>query len=157
MTNKGSKMPKLLTDPQAIFDAAVRGLHAQGKRSGTTTSGRCYYRSASGKCGIGHLIPDDRYKTEMDYPDTTKVPSTGIRTLIGYYFPEWIGLENLMTSIQSAHDYASYHKHNLEFTDVNGECGIATRYRNVAEHYNLNPAVVNKLWPQYESTRQQLM
>jgi hypothetical protein len=52
-------------DRQWAFDTALTGLRAQGRKS---VSGEdCLYRGPDGaKCGIGFLIPDERYSPELD-------------------------------------------------------------------------------------------
>lgn len=52
-------------DRQWAFDTALTGLRAQGRKS---VSGEdCLYRGPDGtKCGVGFLIPDDRYSPDLD-------------------------------------------------------------------------------------------
>lgn len=51
---------------QEIFDTAYRGLEAQGFKQSLNGSG-CSYRGDDGrKCAIGHIIPDERYNSDME-------------------------------------------------------------------------------------------
>lgn len=52
-------------DRQAVFTTAVTGLLAQGGPAYTTNG--CRYRAPNGnKCAIGHLIPDDMYRSRLE-------------------------------------------------------------------------------------------
>lgn len=76
---------------QEAFSAIVVALHKQGKKSQTRHSQleselKCMYRenhtaACPIRCGIGHIIPDDKYTPAMEfYPASC--------TLISYLFPE---------------------------------------------------------------------
>lgn len=56
---------------QQIFDAAWRGLKAQGFvrsiRPGATSPGSCLYRGPGGlRCALGHVIPDGLYEESFE-------------------------------------------------------------------------------------------
>lgn len=52
-------------DKQLIFDDAVSGIRKQGKRA--IAHGGCVYRASDGcKCAVGHLIPNDKYYSELE-------------------------------------------------------------------------------------------
>lgn len=54
-------------DRQWAFDTALNGLRAQGKRSVSPENNSCAYRSPEGlRCGIGFLIPDERYSSRLE-------------------------------------------------------------------------------------------
>lgn len=51
---------------QQIFDQAYNGVVAQGGQSSDTV-GRCMYRGPEGrKCAVGHLLPDELYRPNME-------------------------------------------------------------------------------------------
>lgn len=55
---------------QAVFNTVYTKLREQGKRSVDAT-GQCMYRAPDGaKCAIGHLIPDELYKGDMEGSST---------------------------------------------------------------------------------------
>jgi len=60
----------MTTEAQQLFDQAVNGIRAQGRRSvGTNGSGgpMCAYRGPDGcKCAAGHLISDADYSPAME-------------------------------------------------------------------------------------------
>jgi hypothetical protein len=58
-------MPAALCSNQQLFDAAINGLIAQGKRAYENKS--CRYRTSSGlACAVGQLIPDSRYSKRIE-------------------------------------------------------------------------------------------
>jgi hypothetical protein len=64
--NENEEVAVVLTKQEA-FDRMVRGLRDQGWRKSTFPDGRCAYRGEGGlKCAIGHLIPDEKYTSNMD-------------------------------------------------------------------------------------------
>lgn len=51
---------------QALFDKALTGIRQQGGFAVNGTLG-CAYRTRDGrKCAVGHLIPDEIYKPDME-------------------------------------------------------------------------------------------
>lgn len=62
-------MSKKLT-PVELVRKMLTGLAGQNWKQSTTTGGKyggCAYRGGDGlKCAVGHLIPDDEYREEMD-------------------------------------------------------------------------------------------
>jgi hypothetical protein len=54
-------------DRQWAFDTALNGLRAQGRRSVGPNGVTCLYRGLDNtKCGVGFLIPDERYTKALD-------------------------------------------------------------------------------------------
>lgn len=84
---------------QEIFDAAYRGLAAQGfMQSKASDENGCAYRGDGGKkCAVGHLIPDDKYKEELEgcaADDANVMVAAGLSSSYG----------KLALDIQGAHD-----------------------------------------------------
>lgn len=98
-----------MTTAQELFEAAARGLHAQGKKS-VDKKGSCLYRGPDGlKCGVGLLITDEEYKPEMDKPDVSLPPleqSTGVFSIRrrGLLPKRLEQHTDLLVAIQDAHD-----------------------------------------------------
>lgn len=86
--------------PQAAFNIVYCEVLAQGGPS-VASNGECRYRFNTRKCGVGHLISDKEYSSEME--------GMGIHNLQGHY-PE-LQLNELdiafLSAIQSAHDATS--------------------------------------------------
>lgn len=52
---------------QACLERATLGLVQQNDWSVDEENGRCLYRGPNGrKCGVGHLIPDERYNPDIE-------------------------------------------------------------------------------------------
>lgn len=51
---------------QEIFDLAWNGLKAQGFRQSMTKELECRYRLRKLRCAIGHCIPDNAYRTDLE-------------------------------------------------------------------------------------------
>jgi len=92
----------MITNDQAIFDRAARGLLYQGGKS-VTGSGKCVYRGPNGKkCGAGWEITDEEYRPKMD-----EDPRGGSITNLHHagWLPERLVPHTaILTSIQSTHD-----------------------------------------------------
>lgn len=89
---------------QQLFEKAYRGLAKQGfERSMRPNSVKCAYRGVGGlKCAIGHAIPDELYRLEMDAPVTPiGLDFEGILIRAGY-----TGSTNFASELQSIHDTA---------------------------------------------------
>jgi hypothetical protein len=103
---------------QELFDTVVAHLLKQNKKS-LGTDGFCKYRGDIGlKCAIGVLIPDDKYKTWMDYD-----PTTGLRCVLVD-----IGLSEhyrLCGRLQNIHD-----------SDIGAEVWMC-RLQNLAKEFGL--------------------
>ncbi|MBY3543639.1 hypothetical protein HFN71_28560 [Rhizobium laguerreae] len=90
---------------QEVFDAAYLGLATQGFAQSKSDQFGCAYRGEGGtKCGVGHLIPDDKYLYELeglsaDTPSVSAVAGLSWQT------------EPLAIDIQGAHD-----GHDVDFT-----------------------------------------
>lgn len=90
---------------QLALDTAVRGIIAQGKLA-KGCSGTCYYRGNDGaKCGVGHLIPDDRYRDNIEGLGVTSLSPDELRAVIDPTLGE--PDENFLHRLQQAHDDAS--------------------------------------------------
>lgn len=123
---------------QEIFDFVWTKLREQGRGSASEDGGTCFYRSSDGhlKCAIGHLIPDDLYKPEME--------GISVRRILDR-FPELniILSEDLiywnidfLYHLQDAHDGAS----------VTGgmfvEC-LREQMKSVAERFKLDTRILD--------------
>ena len=54
-----------LDTPQKVFDYVVKKVYEQGCKSGT--AGLCQYKDSQGnKCALGHLIPSNLYRKELE-------------------------------------------------------------------------------------------
>jgi hypothetical protein len=83
---------------QEIFDTAYKGLAAQGFVRSQDSGGNCMYRGGGGrKCAIGHLIPDEKYRHELE--DLTP-SSESVRTAAGLIKAD----EQFAYNLQVAHD-----------------------------------------------------
>lgn len=87
---------------QEMYDKVKAALIAQGRAS-INEYGTCFYHSPDGaRCGVGHLIPDDLYKTRMEYLSIGCVldAEPALDDLIGF-------ARGLLSDIQQAHDNAA--------------------------------------------------
>lgn len=92
---------------QQIFDTVYSGLSAQGFRQSrckmkSNQSGMdimaCAYRGEGGrKCAVGHLIPDDKYSTELEGKNVTNQEIVELLSEYTVYF-------RLLRELQCAHD-----------------------------------------------------
>jgi hypothetical protein len=57
-----------LVTKQEVYNFVIEQLRIQGQPS-TNSKGQCLYRSGCLKCGIGFLIPDEHYNTDMEEAD----------------------------------------------------------------------------------------
>jgi hypothetical protein len=98
---------------QETFDTVAKALLKQGKPSTTFDGYGCLYRSSDRcKCAAGHLIPDDKYITEMDSADNSaaNVQSDVIKVLTEQGFnPEFV------RRLQKIHDFTA---ERSRFNDV---------------------------------------
>jgi len=119
---------------QEIFDTVARTLLAQEARS--STDGLCMYRGSNGaKCAVGHLIPDEVYRPEMDM-DPSGQSGTGVRELLKKYgdvLPSYFAEHvDLLMDLQEAHDghvWSPSRKY------------MRQRLAEVAHRHDLNPDV----------------
>ena len=82
---------------QEAFTAAFLGLKAQGFRQAAIPDGPCAYRTPDGlKCALGHLIPDDKYRPDME--------SWGVNDLLENQVLTPQGPRNLLYQLQAIHD-----------------------------------------------------
>jgi len=88
---------------QEVFDKAVNGIRAQGRRS-IGSDDRCLYRGPNGlKCAVGQLIPNEEYAENMESLSLIEIcgqarPHTKptIASLATHY--------DLLLELQTAHD-----------------------------------------------------
>ena len=85
-----------MTD-QELFDRVAAHLLKQKERS-VANGGTCLYRNGGLSCAIGALIPEDRYREEMEGQGVTLL-------LMGYPDLPFAGCDiSLMRSLQNMHD-----------------------------------------------------
>jgi hypothetical protein len=102
---------------QRHFDIVWKGFETQGWKKSVLSIGGCAYRGENGsKCGIGHLIPDDRYGLKLERNGVDRLLEGTIRvwdltTNIYEYmkitpFTDIMPLEDrdFYQALQSAHD-----------------------------------------------------
>ena len=108
---------------QRYFDRSVEEILKQG-RPCRGNSGNCRYRNSSNntKCAIGHLIPDKKYKNEME---GFGISSLIIKDLVP---SRWKRYESFFVQLQRAHDNSSESNFVHDF-EINA--------KRVAEKYNL--------------------
>lgn len=65
---------------QELFDKVVAYARTMKTRARNNATGTCYYRepNTGNRCFIGHLIPDDEYKSEWD---SDYAPSSGMQVM----------------------------------------------------------------------------
>lgn len=115
---------------QETFDLAVCGVINQGGPS--VEKARCRYRSTNGRrCVVGHCIPDERYRPDLEGLSATHDEVRSILTSLGYN--EW-----LLDDLQSAHDET----HSL--TGVAWLDAFVGEVQEVAEEYGLNTAAMTE-------------
>jgi hypothetical protein len=91
-----------------VFDIVKNHLLTQNKRS-VDEYGRCMYRAPDGsKCAIGCLIPDERYKPELE--KLAAYSNEVLASLEGVLSDEESGWGMFLNSLQSVHD--NYHVHD---------------------------------------------
>jgi hypothetical protein len=115
---------------QQAFDNALFGIRNQGYKqsiaSGKTSCASCAYRGEDGlKCGVGHSIPDELYKPEMEGKTSSGLILNYM--LISELF-EKVN-EHLLTEIQVCHDH-----------DLLGETSqrFEIRMKQIAKEYGVN-------------------
>ena len=119
--------------PQEIYNTVVTHLSRQGQRS--VDDKYCRYHSEDGlMCAVGVLIPKEEYFPEIDQGNKT------IKNLVQQYedkFPEWMS-ENLglLSELQSVHDRQYLWEDRQKMLDT---------LTDVAEAYDVSPAILNKL------------
>lgn len=112
---------------QELFDTAVSGVIAQGRKS-STERGQCKYRHPEGlKCAVGHLIEDEHYRSyleglEAQNPNVARALQRSIgRNLTHAEF-------EILADLQCAHDEADSENFVMSFKD---------RARSVASNQGL--------------------
>lgn len=102
---------------QEAFDKAYNGVIAQGGPSNTRPGGHCIYRGPDGKkCGVGHLLDDDKVWRESSTPTSPENLDAVADMFPGE--PPYRA-QNFLEEIQSAHDYAANATENygVDFID----------------------------------------
>jgi hypothetical protein len=106
-------------DYKTVIDHIQEKVVAQGCKSLNNETGMCAYRGENGtKCGIGHIIPDSRYKKAFDTHESWGGPITNLlnyehnlkklgieRGLI--HHDEYACRVSFLNRIQRAHDKAT--------------------------------------------------
>lgn len=134
----------MMMTPQEIFDTASIAVLKQGQRA--TRNELCVYRAANGlKCALGHLIPDEMYKKEME--------GNGAYTVVKKFpeLPEYLRTNiELVKHLQNAHDMSDgYIATNEVFNDPTASYEMSregfrhnfiTSIHNIAEYHGLSTA-----------------
>lgn len=90
-------LPATIT-PQSVFDKALFGIRQQGGFA--KSGGICRYRMSNLACAIGWLLPDDRYRKDLE--------GMSVEQLMGETLEELEGVDvNLLCDMQVAHDEAA--------------------------------------------------
>ena len=125
--------PETLT-AQALFDKIATHLFAQRRRSLAYIFGRdkCAYRDADGErcCAVGVVIPDDRYSKDIE----GKSP---FNHAFKKRLPELAPFDDLLSSLQSAHDECDLHADGTFVLD-----NLRKRLRNTAGRHKLSTAAL---------------
>jgi hypothetical protein len=109
--------------PQELFDRVWAGAKAQGfaKSEDATGDIGCAYRSDGGlRCNAGHLIPDDKYSSEME---GHSVADESVWCVLGPI----VGSDNehLLDDLQGCHDYTDDPKrHEQALRDTADQYGL---------------------------------
>jgi hypothetical protein len=116
---------------QQAFDNALFGIRNQGyKQSLTsvkTSCASCAYRGEDGlKCGVGHSIPDELYKVEMEGKHFSNLLSEHPEFQTFFENANW----QLLSKIQWAHD------NYLNFGYGPGD--FEEEMKEIANEFNLN-------------------
>lgn len=115
---------------QEIFDKVLEHLRKQGGLS-LNEHGKCCYRGNHGnKCAIGVLIPDELYKSRMEYKTPSGLIKDEIIKLPSYFYKD---KEYFLDKIQSKlHDGIKHELHYIPFG-----LALENRAKEFAEEYNL--------------------
>jgi hypothetical protein len=127
-------MMKMKTNQQ-VFDFVATHLFAQGRQA-KDIDGSCMYRSPEGNaCAVGCLIPDDMYKSEMEFRGVVRLVETA--ALRGYTVPDLIKDKiSLLYKLQQTHDL----NQNWESTEA-----MRKALTTVANHFKLNKNTLETL------------
>ena len=93
---------------RVIIHQAVKDLIKQGERS-VNDSGTCMYRNSEGlACAVGHTIPDEAYKPELD--TLGPVTNVGVKRFLEevYGFALTKDKVQALDILQNAHDLYPY-------------------------------------------------
>lgn len=93
-----------MSTAQELFDRAVNGVMAQGRRS--TDNGLCRYRGNDGaRCAVGHVVDDDEIATRMERCSLSGLVSRHKGRELDFELPpDLIEHEDLLCDLQVAHD-----------------------------------------------------
>lgn len=92
---------------QETYDQAARAIYDQGQQALSYGTGYCAYRTESGlKCAAGHLIPDEKYYSELEGnsiydPESFRDGESGVKCLVCH---ELGHDQSLVSRLQNAHD-----------------------------------------------------
>lgn len=128
-----------MLNKQQTFDKVALHLLTQGERSQAPDSGTCLYRGPNGlMCGIGPLIPDDRYdKKTCENKGVHDLPPT---VLAGVLEPS-VFKGAFLRDLQMTHDEFSPDEWPNEL-------------KQIATEHNLDYAVVSNWEMEHAETRQ---
>lgn len=104
---------------QELFNTVVVGLRKQGKKSYLEGS-ICAYRSPDGsKCAAGQVLPDEKYKPEMERHAVFQIEVKSI-------FDEVVGETNipLLIALQRVHDCNDIHVWEREWAGIAKQYGL---------------------------------
>jgi len=132
---------------QEMFDKMYIGIVKQGKASYSIKHANCMYRGPDGlKCGIGHLIPDDKYIPYLEHFSIDELilnPSDfDTKCIISSLFLEQDS--EFLDYAQQCHDEA-YHE-SKDAGDTANDLFVEMykeRMQAVADKYNLTIPKVN--------------
>lgn len=113
--------------PQETFDTVARALAAQGRPSVSAETCLCRYRGDNGtKCAVGHLIPDELYRPELEGNVASTLCIREITEALGHN-------RVLVRELQHAHDNA------YDDSSPDGWLKLwAGAMRNIAEDWGLS-------------------
>jgi hypothetical protein len=135
---------------QGMFDTVTRHLFTQGRpalmpedmdrpdgMSTGMTPGSCMYRGPQEtKCAVGCLIPDEKYKVELE-----NISASDTRILAAVGADDYALLE-LMSDLQHVHDSGTHRNEDDSFELKS----LAQNLRRVATTHSLSDAVVGELY-----------
>lgn len=119
---------------QTLFDAAVTHLLKQDAKANDTKKcdrvPRCMYRASNGlKCGIGGILPDDKYDPAFEGKGVNALPAPVLESM--GIIDE--GTELLAQRVQSIHDQLPVSLWAVALRILARNFGISARVLDVAE------------------------
>lgn len=110
---------------QELFDKVVAYARTMKTRARNNVTGTCYYRepNTGNRCFIGHLIPDDEYKSEWDSDYT---PSSGMQVMNALGLCDMDSRFGfLANALQVVHDTILMQDWETAFADMALDYGLA--------------------------------